>query len=69
MPQAGRSPVRGPMRRINSFNLPNPSGRTMALGLIQMNARTRKIMFLGSRERPVRRDDSLTAICEPIIWT
>jgi hypothetical protein len=27
----------------------------------------KKIMFLGSRARPVRRDDKLTAICEPIV--
>jgi hypothetical protein len=26
-------------------------------------------MFLGSRERPVRRADNLTAICELILWT
>jgi hypothetical protein len=28
----------------------------------------KKIMFLGSRTRPVRRADSLTAICEPIVY-
>jgi hypothetical protein len=28
-----------------------------------------KIMFLGSRARPVRRADSLTVICEPTVWT
>jgi hypothetical protein len=26
-------------------------------------------MFLGSRARPVRRADSLTAVCVPIVWT
>jgi hypothetical protein len=26
-------------------------------------------MFLGSKVRPVRRADNLTAICEPIVWT
>jgi hypothetical protein len=26
-------------------------------------------MFLGSRARPVRRADNLTAICEPIVYT
>jgi hypothetical protein len=28
-----------------------------------------KIMFLGSRARPVRKADNLTAICEPIVYT
>jgi hypothetical protein len=28
-----------------------------------------KKMFLGSRARRVHRDDNLTAICEPIVWT
>jgi hypothetical protein len=26
-------------------------------------------MFLGSRARPVRRADNLTAICEPTVYT
>jgi hypothetical protein len=26
-------------------------------------------MFLGSRARPVRRADDLTAICKPVFWT
>jgi hypothetical protein len=25
-------------------------------------------MFLGSKERPVRKSDNLTAICEPIVY-
>jgi hypothetical protein len=28
---------------------------------------SRKIMFLGSKVRPVRRDGMFTAICEPIV--
>jgi hypothetical protein len=32
--------------------------------LTQMSSKSRKIMFLGSRARPVRRADNLTAICE-----
>jgi hypothetical protein len=35
--------------------------------LTEMSTRSRKIMFLGSKERPVRRADNLTAICEPIV--
>jgi hypothetical protein len=49
------------------FNLPNPSGRTRPWGLLgqtEMNTRNRKIMFLGSRARPVRKAN-ITAICEP----
>jgi hypothetical protein len=26
-------------------------------------------MFLGSKARPVRRADNLTAVCEPIVYT
>jgi hypothetical protein len=33
----------------------------------EMSTRSRKIMFLGSRERPVRRAVDLTAICEPTV--
>jgi hypothetical protein len=43
----------------------------MALGLTQplteMSARSAKMMFLGSKARPVRRADKITAICEPIV--
>jgi hypothetical protein len=43
----------------------------MALGftrpLTEMSTISRKIMFLGSRARPVRRTDGLTAISEPIV--
>jgi hypothetical protein len=35
MLQAGRSRVRFPMRSLDFFNWPNPSSRTMALGLTQ----------------------------------
>jgi hypothetical protein len=38
------------------FNLSNPSARK------EMSTRSRKMMFLVSRARPVRR-----AICEPIV--
>jgi hypothetical protein len=33
------------------------------------NSQNQKIMFLESRERPMRRDDNLAAICEPIVYT
>jgi hypothetical protein len=34
--------------------------------LTEMSARNRK-QFLGSRERPARNANSITAICEPIV--
>jgi hypothetical protein len=48
------------------FNLPNPSGRIMALGstkpLREMN------IFLGVKGGlPARKVDKLTAICDPIV--
>jgi hypothetical protein len=65
MLQAGRSRDRVPMRWIFS-NLPNPSGRTMALGstqpLTEMSTRNLK-KKLGSKVRPARRADNLDAIC------
>jgi hypothetical protein len=35
--------------------------------LTEMSTRSRKIMFLASRVKPVHRADNLTAICEPIV--
>jgi hypothetical protein len=52
------------------FNLPNPSGRNMPWGIrnfLQMSTGSRKLMFLGSKERPVRKADNLTVICEPTV--
>jgi hypothetical protein len=66
MVQAGRSRVGVPMRWI-FFNLPNPSSYTVALGftqpLIEMSTRN----LPGVNERPVRKADNLTAICEPTV--
>jgi hypothetical protein len=43
----------------------------LALGftqpLTEISMRSRKIMFLRIRERPVRRVDNLTTICEPTV--
>jgi hypothetical protein len=49
------------------LNLPNPSGRTRALGFTQpitgMSTRNIKLlMFLGSKVLPVHRADNFTAI-------
>jgi hypothetical protein len=46
MLQAGRSRVRVPMRSLDFFNLPNPSIRTMALGL------TQPVTEMGTRNLP-----------------
>jgi hypothetical protein len=51
---------------VDFFNLPNPSGRNMALGsthpLIEMSTRN----LLGGIWRPARKADNLTAFYEPI---
>jgi hypothetical protein len=39
------------------------------LGLTEMSTRSRKIMFLGCKERPGRRADNLAAICKLIVYT
>jgi hypothetical protein len=67
MLQAGRSQDRFPMRWIFS-NLPNPSGRTVALGstqpLTEMSIRNvKKKTKPGGKVRRARRDDNLAAIC------
>jgi hypothetical protein len=52
---------------IGFFNWPNPSSRIMALesthSLTEMSIRN----FPGSKGRPARKADNLTAICEPIV--
>jgi hypothetical protein len=35
--------------------------------LTEMSTRSRKIIFLGSKVRRLRKADNLTAICEPIV--
>jgi hypothetical protein len=53
------------------FNLTNPSSLTRQLDftqpLAEMSIRSKKVMFLGSKVRPVRRADNLAAVCEPIV--
>jgi hypothetical protein len=65
MLQAERLQVHVPMRWIFS-NLPNPSGRTMVLGLTQplteMSTRNLK-KKPGGKVRPSCRADNLAAIC------
>jgi hypothetical protein len=63
MLQAGRSPVRVP-DEVDFFNSPNPSSRTMALGLTQPLTEMSTRNLPGGKKRPARRADELAAICE-----
>jgi hypothetical protein len=64
MLQAGRSPVRV-SDEVDSFNLPNTSSRTMALGSTQPLTETSTRNLPGGKNRPASRADNLAAICEP----
>jgi hypothetical protein len=48
------------------FNLPNPSGRTMALGSTKLLTETSTGNLPGGKGQPQRKAD-LIAICEPIV--
>jgi hypothetical protein len=66
MLQAGRSRV--PSRwAYGFFNRPNPSSRTMALGSTQSLTEMSTTNIPGSKGRPARKADNLTATCEPIV--
>jgi hypothetical protein len=56
---------------VDFFSLPNPSIRTMALGLTQplTETSTRNHPGGGGNGRLARRADNLTAIYESIVWT
>jgi hypothetical protein len=62
--QAGRLPVRVP-DKVDFFNLPNPSSRTMALGSTQPLTEMSTRNLPGGKKRPARRADNLAAIYEP----
>jgi hypothetical protein len=66
MLQAGRSPVRVPDEE-DFFKLPNPSSRTMALGLTQPLTEMSTRNIPGGKKRPAPRADNLAAIYEPIV--
>jgi hypothetical protein len=68
MLQAGRARVRFPMRSLDFFNIPNPSSRTMALGLNQpvTEMSTRDLPGVKGRWQ-VHKADNLTTICEPTV--
>jgi hypothetical protein len=52
---------------IAFFDWPNPSSRTMALGLTQSLTEMSARNLPSGKGRPARRADNLTAICEPIV--
>jgi hypothetical protein len=66
MLQAGRSRDRIP-DEVDFFNLPNPSSRTMVLGSTQPLTEMSTRNIPGGKERPARKADNLTAICEPTV--
>jgi hypothetical protein len=52
---------------VDSFNLPNPSSHTMALGLTQPQTEMSTRNPPGAKGQPACKADNLTAICEPIV--
>jgi hypothetical protein len=50
------------------FSWPNPSSRTMALGSTQPLTEMSTGNPPGGQERPARKDDNITAICEPTVY-
>jgi hypothetical protein len=52
---------------ITFFNWPNPSSRTMALGLTQPLTEMSTRNLPGGKGRLARKADNLTAICEPTV--
>jgi hypothetical protein len=64
--QAGRSPVRVP-DKVDLFNLPNPSSRTMTLGSTQPLTEMSTRNVPAGKKRPARTAENLSAICESIV--
>jgi hypothetical protein len=54
---------------VDFFNLPNPSGRTVALRLTQLVTEMSTRNLSGGKKWPTRRADNLATICEPKDWT
>jgi hypothetical protein len=51
--------------QFTSFQPTTAQGCTQLL--TEIITRSRKVMFLGSKARPVLSADNLTAICDPIV--
>jgi hypothetical protein len=66
-PQARRSRVRFPMTSLDFFDWSDPPSRTVALGSTQPLTEMSTRNLPGVKERPARKADNLTAICEPIV--
>jgi hypothetical protein len=56
-----------PNEVIGFFNWPNPSSRTMALVLTQPLTEMSTRNLPGGKERPARKANNLTAVCEPTV--
>jgi hypothetical protein len=71
MLQAGKLRVQVPVKSLNSFNLPNASGRTIALRFTQpLTAISIRRYLEGAREVKAvsaRKADSLTDIYDPTL--
>jgi hypothetical protein len=52
---------------VDFLILPNLSGLTMALGSTQPLTEVSTRNLPGGKERPARKADNLTGICEPIV--
>jgi hypothetical protein len=52
---------------VEFFDRPNPSSRTMALGSTQPLTEMSTRNLPEGKERPARKADNLTAICEPTV--
>jgi hypothetical protein len=66
--QGGRSRVQFPMRSLDFFCLPNPSSHTISLGSTQPLTEMSTSNLPRGKERPARKADNLTAICELTVW-
>jgi hypothetical protein len=56
------------MKSLDFFKLPNPSSGTMALGSTQHLTEMSTRNLPGGKEPSELKADSLTAICEPIVY-
>jgi hypothetical protein len=69
MLQAGRSGGSSPDEVIGLlFNISSNSSHTMVMGSTQPIRQMSTRNFPGGKERLTRKDDNLTAICEPIVY-